>query len=323
MDITHYASDPRTAHFAKEYRRLERELEGLDRLRQDGMDDLVQEETAALQKQMQDIERHIQSIVQEDSFSKEGANEIVLEIRAGAGGDEASIFARDLALMYNRYATAKGFSFSPVSLSENGIGGYKEATFRIQGKDVYALLRFETGVHRVQRVPATEKSGRIHTSTASVAILPIRRQRDIALDPQDIRMEFSRSGGAGGQNVNKVESAVRVVHVPTGIEVRCTEERTQQRNRERALEILTAKVSMERQEREQATYASMRRSQIGTADRSEKIRTYNILQDRVTDHRVKKSWSNVEGILAGDLDGIIEYLGSACEEEMNRDAAER
>ena len=316
-DIEQYLKDPRTAYFAKEYKRLKAALDSLDRLRQEGMEELVREEEESITKQMDDLSRHIKEIVKEESFSEEGANEIVLEVRAGAGGDEASIFARDLAVMYERYATTKGFQFSRVSLSENNMNGYKEGVFRIQGKDVYDLLRFETGVHRVQRVPTTEKSGRIHTSTASVAILPIRKKNKEGLDMSDIKMDFSRSGGAGGQNVNKVESAVRMIHIPTGIEVRCTEERTQRGNRERALEILTAKVEMERHEKEDAVYATMRRSQIGTADRSEKIRTYNILQDRVTDHRIKKSWSNVEGILAGGIDGIMADIQQAYRDEMD------
>ena len=309
MDIESYASDPRTAYFVKEYRRLELELGEVDHLQ--GMDSLVEEEKARIQRQMQELEKQIQQIVQEEVSAEPAAHAVILEVRAGAGGDEASVFARDLAAMYQRYVTGKDCTFAPVSLSENGIGGYKEATFRIQGPEVYTLLRFETGVHRVQRVPTTEKSGRIHTSTASVAILPIRKQRNQTLNPQDIKMEFSRSGGAGGQNVNKVESAVRMVHLPTGIEVRCTEERTQLRNRERALEILTAKVALEQEQKEQQAYASMRRSQIGTADRSEKIRTYNMLQDRVTDHRIQKSWSNVAAILAGDLDRIVAALQEA------------
>ena len=277
-------------------------------MEQEGMEEMVQEERKTVQEQMTVLEKQIRDIVKEDETLAKDANEVILEVRAGAGGDEASIFARDLAAMYEKYATDKGFSFSAVSLSENDIDGYKEASFQIRGKGVYSKLRYETGVHRVQRIPTTEKSGRIHTSTASVAILPIRKKKTIELDPNDIQMEFSRSGGAGGQNVNKVESAVRMVHTPTGIEVRCTEERTQLRNRERALEILTAKVEQEREEREAKEYASMRKSQIGTGDRSEKIRTYNILQDRVTDHRIKKNWSDIEGILAGNLDPIIAAL---------------
>ena len=309
--IAQYESDPRTMYIVKEYRRLQEELRELDSMQQEGMESLVQEERGALQEQMQALEEQIQTIVKEDDAAEENANEVILEVRAGAGGDEASIFARDLAVMYEKYASSKGYSFSKVSISENNIDGYKEASFQIRGKEVYGAFRFETGVHRVQRVPATEKSGRIHTSTASVAVLPIRKKKSAELDPNDIQMEFSRAGGAGGQNVNKVESAVRMVHIPTGIEVRCTEERTQQRNRERALEILTAKVAQEQEAKAAKEYASIRKSQIGTGDRSEKIRTYNILQDRVTDHRIKKNWSNIEGIFAGELDSIITALQEA------------
>ena len=314
-NIEQYESDPRTMYIVKEYRRLQKSIEDLASMQQqEGMEVLVQEERKLLEGQMQVIEEQIQSIVQEDAVEEQNANEVILEVRAGAGGDEASIFARDLAVMYEKYAGSKGYAFSAVSISENNIDGYKEASFQIRGKGVYAMFRFETGVHRVQRVPATEKSGRIHTSTASVAVLPIRKKKSIDLDPNDLQMEFSRSGGAGGQNVNKVESAVRLVHIPTGIEVRCTEERTQLRNRERALEILTAKVEQEREEKEAREYASMRKSQIGTGDRSEKIRTYNVLQDRVTDHRIKKNWSHIEGIFAGALDPIIEALQKVDEE---------
>ena len=215
MDAHAHLSDPRTAHFAKEYLRLEEEMKSLDRL--EGMDALVGEERELLWKRMEEIGKRIAEITEDESFSEEGADEIILEVRAGSGGDEAAIFARDLAAMYGRYAEKKGYAFSEVSSSENGVGGYKEASFRICGKGVYDLFRFETGVHRVQRVPATEKSGRIHTSAASVAVLPIRKTGAKDLDMHDVTVEFSRSGGAGGQNVNKVESAVRMVHVPTGL----------------------------------------------------------------------------------------------------------
>jgi peptide chain release factor 1 len=192
--------------------------------------------------------------------------------------------------------------------SISDLGGYKEASFEIRGKDVYRKLRFETGVHRVQRIPETEKSGRIHTSTASVAILPIRKKTTIEILPTDIEMEFSRSGGAGGQNVNKVETAVRIIHIPTGIDVRCTSERKQEANKEKALQILHAKLQEKKDEEEAKKYAAERKNQIGTGDRSEKIRTYNILQDRITDHRIKQSWHNIEVIFAGEIDPILEAI---------------
>ena len=252
-----------------------------------------------------------------DVESKNASNEIILEVRAGAGGDEASIFARNLANMYEKFLFSKNFSFSPISISKNNIDGYKEASFHIKGKNVYELLKFETGVHRIQRVPATEKAGRVHTSTASVAVLPLKKYKEVKLDLNDITMEFSRSGGAGGQNVNKVESAVRLVHNPTGLEVRCTEERTQLKNRERAFAILSAKVAEKKKEEEERKYSKIRKDQIGTGDRSEKIRTYNILQDRITDHRIKKSWSNVAKIIAGEMQNIIDDLQKAEENIKN------
>src|SRR3990167_4561872 len=202
--------------------------------------------------------------------------------------------------MYKKYADSKGWSFSVVNESKTSLGGYKEAAIEIRGEGVYQKLRFETGVHRIQRIPETEKMGRVHTSTASVAILPIRKKTTIEIKPSDLEIELSRSGGAGGQNVNKVETAVRIIHKPTGIDVRSTAERSQLKNREKAMSILTAKLEARKEEEEAAEHSLNRKTQIGTADRSEKIRTYNILQDRVTDHRIKKSWHNIERIFKGN-----------------------
>jgi len=223
---------------------------------------------------------------------------VVMELRAGAGGDEASIFADNLKEMYQKYAEHRGWKTRVID----------DLTFEITGKDAYDALRYETGVHRVQRVPLTEKSGRIHTSTASVAVLPIRAKSSITINPADIEMEFSRSGGAGGQNVNKVETAVRLIHKPTGIDVRSSSERSQLANREKAMQILTAKLEMLHEEEEAKKHAAERKEQIGTGDRSEKIRTYNYLQDRITDHRVKESWHNLPKIMAGDIGDIVEAL---------------
>jgi peptide chain release factor 1 len=195
-----------------------------------------------------------------------------------------------------------------LSESKSDLGGYKDATFEFRGKDVYRRLRYETGVHRVQRVPATEKTGRIHTSTASVAILPIRKKHKIEINPADIEMEFSRSGGAGGQNVNKVETAVRLIHKPTGLDARATSERSQLANRERAMAVLLAKLETLEEEKARAKLSVDRKEQIGTGDRSEKIRTYNSLQDRVTDHRIKESWHNLPSILAGNIEPLLDAL---------------
>ena len=233
-------------------------------------------------------------------------NEIGLEVRAGAGGDEASLFAWELAEMYSRFAEKNGWNVSKLDESKSELGGYKEAIFEIMGRGVYDSLRFEMGVHRVQRIPATEKGGRIHTSTASVAIMPIRKKEDLEINPTDIEMEFSRSGGAGGQNVNKVETAVRLIHKPTGIAVRSTSERSQAKNREKAMSILIARLSSIKEEEDTKKMKNEKKNQIGTGDRSEKIRTYNMPQDRVTDHRIKESWHNVPKIMGGELAPIIE-----------------
>ena len=232
-------------------------------------------------------------------------------MRAGAGGEEAALFAEKLANMYEKYAQKVGWQWKPLYKSKSSLEGFKEASFEVNGKDVYRKLRFETGVHRIQRVPATEKSGRIHTSTASVAILPIRQKQKIEILPVDLEIELSRSGGAGGQNVNKVETAVRIIHKPTGIDVRSTAERSQQKNREKAMSILAAKIQAAKDEEEAKAYSEKRKAQIGTGDRSEKIRTYNILQDRVTDHRIKESWHNIDSIFAGNLSPILQALESA------------
>jgi len=199
---------------------------------------------------------------------------------------------------------------TPIDESESSVGGYKEATFEMRGRDVYRLMRYETGVHRVQRVPDTEKSGRVHTSTASVAILPIRKKVKFEINPADLELEFSRAGGKGGQNVNKVETAVRLTHKPTGIVVRCTAERSQLKNREKALSILTTKLAIMKEEEDAKKFATHKKNQLGSGDRSEKIRTYNYLQDRITDHRIKETWHNIQVILDGNLDPIFNALTS-------------
>ncbi|HXK38565.1 MAG TPA: PCRF domain-containing protein, partial [Candidatus Paceibacterota bacterium] len=239
---------------------------------------------------------------------REWPNEVVLEVRAGVGGDEASLFSEELARMYLRYAETRGWKWRPLSESAATVGGYKEAQFEIKGENCYRELRFETGVHRVQRVPTTEKAGRIHTSTASVAVLPIYKRTKIQINPADLEMETSRSGGAGGQNVNKVETAVRIIHKPTGIDVKCTSERSQAQNREKALTLLTSRLQQAQDEAEARARSAERKAQVGTGDRSEKIRTYNFPQDRVTDHRIKESWSNLEGIMAGRIGEILRTL---------------
>ena len=213
--------------------------------------------------------------------------------------------------MYVKYAESKGWKTRSLDQSRGALGGLKEAQFEIKGTDCYRELQYETGVHRVQRVPATEKAGRTHTSTASVAILPIYQRTKLVINPGDIEIEFSRSGGAGGQNVNKVETAVRLIHKPTGLDVRSTSERSQLANREQAMLLLTSRLQQKMDEDADRERASDRKAQVGTGDRSEKIRTYNFPQDRVTDHRIKESWSNVPAIMAGRIGPILEALAQA------------
>jgi peptide chain release factor 1 len=229
-------------------------------------------------------------------------------VRAGAGGDEAALFAAELLEMYKAYCVSKNWGTRIIDESKNDIGGYKEVSMEIKGKGVYEDLRWETGVHRVQRVPETEKSGRIHTSTASVAIMPIRKKSKIEINPADITVEFTRSGGKGGQNVNKVETAVRLFHKPSNIMIRSSAERSQNANKERAFAILAAKLEAIKAEEDMKKFAAERKGQIGTGDRSEKIRTYNFPQDRVTDHRIKESWHNLPVIMSGKLSPIIDAL---------------
>ena len=311
-DLEQLKKDHKTSYFAEEYERLLGEEKKVNEMvtQDESLRELAEEELQNIKFQKDAIERQVEEIKKSEKEEEEFPNEIILEVRAGAGGDEASLFAWELAHMYEKFAEMHKWSWTLTDDSSNEVGGYKEASFEVRGRDVYKILRFETGVHRVQRIPATEKNGRIHTSTASVAVLPLRKKTKIVLNPADIEIEYSRSGGAGGQNVNKVETAVRLIHKPTGMSVRCTTERKQLGNREKAMEILVAKIQMQRDEEEANKYSADRKNQIGTNDRSEKIRTYNFPQDRVTDHRIKQSWSNLPSIMDGNISKIIEALSS-------------
>lgn len=312
INPSEYADDPRVSFFVAEWERLSQaEKDATDLLEIDpSMKELAEAELADIATQKDSIMGQIESIVGKDD-EREWPNEIVLEVRAGVGGEEAALFAEELAIMYVKYAQIQGWSAKKLDESRAAGGGVKEATFEVKGIDCYKLLQYESGVHRVQRVPATEKAGRIHTSTASVAIMPIYKRVKIEINPGDIEMEFSRSGGAGGQNVNKVETAVRLIHKPTGIDVRCTSERSQQANRERAMKLLMSRLQEKKDAEEAAKRAGDRKVQVGTGDRSEKIRTYNFPQDRITDHRIKESWSNIPAIMQGKLQPILEALATA------------
>lgn len=294
-----------TAYLAEEYERLENET--AEAVNAAGADPdlmhIAQEDEARARARQADILHEIEQILAKEKEQENTAPPIsvVMELRAGAGGDEASIFAHELKDMYGKYAEKQGWKTRNID----------DLTLEVAGTDAYEALRYETGVHRVQRVPLTEKSGRIHTSTASVAVLPIRAKPKFNISPADIDMEFSRSGGAGGQNVNKVETAVRLIHRPTGIDVRSSSERSQLANREKAMQILSAKLEQLHEEEEARKHAAERKSQIGTADRSEKIRTYNYLQDRITDHRINESWHNLPKIMMGNIDAIVESLRAA------------
>lgn len=277
----------------------------------ESMRELAEEELKDIDLQLAFQYADMEQIVENAREEEAKPYGVVLEIRAGAGGEEAALFAEELSHMYLGYAEQRGWQKSKISESRATQGGYKEGVFEILGSEVYDTLRYETGVHRVQRIPVTEKQGRIHTSTASVAVLPMRKKPTIEIKPDDIEMEFSRAGGAGGQNVNKVESAVRLIHKPTGIDVRSQAERSQLKNRERAMSLLIAKLELLHEEEEARKHAAVRKEQIGTGDRSEKIRTYNFPQSRITDHRIKESWHNLEEVMAGGLSTIMSALKNA------------
>jgi len=300
------------------YHGLERDLEAARDLQADadpGMRALGSEEVARVQRALESGERELRALL----LPKDPRDDrnIFLEVRAGTGGDEAAIFAGDLYRMYARYAESKGLTAEVLSESAGEHGGYREIISRIAGKGAFSRLKFESGTHRVQRVPATEAQGRIHTSACTVAILPeLDEVEDIALNPADLRIDTYRSSGAGGQHVNKTDSAVRITHLPSGIVVECQDERSQHKNRSRALALLKARLLAAEQEKQQSAQAQTRRLQVGSGDRSERIRTYNFPQGRVTDHRINLTLYRLQQIMDGDLDELIEPLQQEYQAEL-------
>jgi peptide chain release factor 1 len=270
---------------------------------------MADDEIPDLEKRVVDLERELQITLLPPDENED--RDAIVEIRAGTGGSEAAIFAADLYRMYNRYAEAAGLKTEDLESSPSELGGLKEVIFKVSGESVFRKLRYESGVHRVQRVPATEAQGRIHTSTATVAVLPEAEDVDIELKPEDLRIEVSRAGGPGGQGVNTTDSAVQVLHIPTGTIVRCQDGRSQIKNKERALSILRARLLERKQQEEAERYSAQRRGQIGTGGREEKIRTYNFPQDRVTDHRIGLTLYNLDRVMDGELEEMIMALQAA------------
>lgn len=279
------------------------------------MAELVSEEILKLKDQKAALENSLNNQQSPINSQQPTSDSAILEIRAAAGGDEAGLFASDLYRMYTRFVQKNKWTIEELDRNEGGIGNLKEVVVKITGKEVFDKLKWESGVHRVQRVPKTESSGRIHTSTATVAVLPEVAPTQVLINPQDIIFDAFRSGGHGGQNVNKVSTAVRIEHIPTGIIVKAQTERSQGQNREIAMQLLRSRIYQMEEEKRASQIAGNRASQLGTGDRSEKIRTYNYPQDRVTDHRINKSWHNLEGILDGNLEKIIEDLKTEVSKE--------
>lgn len=295
----------------KEVEKLEKRISENQKIIAEGGDpeiiDIAEEELREDEEKMEKLKKEIRRLWQELEIPPEPMPEkFLVEIRAGTGGEEAALFAQDLLRMYRKYAEKKGWKVKIIDEDRTTLGGIKDAAIEIEGENAWPAFKNEGGVHRVQRIPITEKSGRIHTSTASVAVLPEYPDIKIEIDPKDLEITFARGGGPGGQNVNKLETAVRVVHKPTGLMVWCQSERYQNQNREKALQILKSKLYELEQRKQTEKITLERRGQIGSAERAEKIRTYNFPQDRITDHRINKSWHNIEAILEGDMEPIVE-----------------
>src|SRR3990170_48401 len=296
----------------REYKAAAKSLEETKTMQSETLDE---EMKAMVKQEIESLEAKLEKLLEELKLAllpKDVADErdIIMEIRGGVGGDEAALFAADLFRMYSRYAQNKGWGVDIINTSEAGSGGFKEIVFEVKGKGAFSPLKYERGVHRVQRVPVTEASGRIHTSTATVAVLPEADEVEVAIKPDDLRIDIFHSGGAGGQNVNKVATAVRITHLPTNMVVICQDERSQLRNKNKAMAVIRARLLDIERTRQEDEMVKQRRSQVGSGDRSEKIRTYNFPQDRLTDHRIGMSLHNLPKVMAGEFDQLIDALAS-------------
>lgn len=301
-----------------EYKKLLEEEEGLALVLREKHDrdfaELARKEAAELAQKRSDLEARLKKIlVGED---KDASRDVIVEIRQGTGGDEAGLFAADLYRMYCKYAALHGWTFEPISSSVNEAGGLKEVVFSVKGKDVFRRLRYESGVHRVQRVPTTEAQGRIHTSTATVAVYVEPEEVDLVIEPKDLKIDTYRSSGPGGQHMQKTDSAVRITHIPTGLVVACQDERSQGKNKTKAMRVLRARLLDAKQQQEASKISQERRSQIGSGDRSEKIRTYNFPDRRITDHRINFTTHRLEEVLEGDMDELSTALVEAAAKQM-------
>lgn len=308
-----YADLKEVVEVINRYEKAQSDLAGAKETLKESSDnqlrELAQNEINELEGKLPKLEKELmRALVPPNPMDKKN---IIVEIRAGAGGDEASLFAGELMRIYVLYAERNGWKTDLISANRNEVGGFKEVIFSIEGRNVYSHLKFESGVHRVQRVPETEKQGRVHTSTVTVAILPEAEEIDVQIKPEDLKIETMTAGGHGGQSVNTTYSAVRITHLPTGIVASCQEERSQKQNKERALSIIRARVFAMEQEKAHKAREQARRGQIGTGDRSEKIRTYNFPQDRVTDHRLEDNFHNITAIMNGDIDEMLAKLKEA------------